>query len=181
MQYFALLTYFRILILLFSLTLSNGTNNTNNIRCFFLIHYANWFCSHLAMSATTLSPSKALTGSGPSRPAKEIFAEIQAKFRLEQAEFVRLYKGTNSGDVISLEEFIRITKSLWIHLEKSEIEFISANFASGIDSKLNWTKFVKKLDILPPDDYSEPDRFLDPLPEPLAGIIEILEVVYLSV
>lgn len=128
------------------------------------------------MSATTLSPSKAVTGSGPSRLAKEIFAEIQAKFRLEQAEFVRLYKGTNSGDVVSLEEFIRITKSLWIHLEKSEIEFISANFASGIDGKLNWTKFVKKLDILPPDDFSEPDRFLDPLPEPLAGIIEILEL-----
>jgi hypothetical protein len=133
------------------------------------------------MSATTLSPTKAQAGSGSSRPAKEIFAEIQVKFRMEQAEFVRLYKSASMGGVISMEEFVRITKSLWIHLEKSEIEFISANFASGIDGKLNWTKFVRKLDILPPEDYNEPDRFLDPLPEPLAGIVDILEVRHLSV
>ena len=113
------------------------------------------------------------------KSSKQIFGEIQSKFRAVQIDFVRMYSSTNTGNVISNEEFIQIVKSLCINLEKSEIEFVSNNFASGIDGNLNWTKFVKRLDILPPADYYEPEKFLDPLPHPLAGIVEILEVYWL--
>jgi hypothetical protein len=110
------------------------------------------------------------------KSSKQVFTDIQNKFRSMQAEFVRIYNNTNTGNVISNEEFVQITKTLCINLEKSEIDFVSNNFASGIDGNLNWTKFVRRLDILPPDDYNEPEKFLDPLPHPLAGIVEILEV-----
>jgi WD40 repeat protein len=110
---------------------------------------------------------------------KDIFATIQSKFRTEQPAFYSIYKATkkdNSSDLLSMDEFSSLYKSLWIHLDRVELDLITAQFSSGIEGKLHWTKFVNRLNILPPADYSEPDRFLDPLPEPMNGIVEIIEL-----
>lgn len=118
-------------------------------------------------------------GDTASQLNKSIFASIQGKFRQEQPAFLNIYKVTkrdNTSDLISVDEFSRIYKSLWIHLDTVELDFIKSQYASGIEGKLHWTKFVNRLNILPPPDHHEPDRFLDPLPEPLAGIVEILEL-----
>jgi hypothetical protein len=138
--------------------------------------------SHVGIIAGSMAMTKT-SAIGATKYTREfsrnIFSTIQNKFRLEQKGLLELYKNSkksHKSDFITVESFNSYYKSLWIHLEKQELEFIYNIFGYGNEGKVNWKKFIQRLDILPPDDFAEPDNYLDALPWPICGIVDIIEV-----
>lgn len=111
----------------------------------------------------------------PSR-AKQVFNAIQAKFRFEQASLIHLVRNQHIDDFISFADFARIKGSLLIELSQEERELIKTYFSAENETLVNWSKLMKFVDVVPPPDFVELDHFLDPLPEPIATIANIVEV-----
>jgi hypothetical protein len=116
------------------------------------------------------------SSNGGTMKPNSLYSRIQAKLRQKINSAIELAdKFNSSSKYVHMNDIMDALQSINIFLEDSEVEYIKKHFANH-RGELNFKDVITACNLGIPKEHTEPDLFIDKLPQPYRLVSQIFEV-----